>query len=446
MSGSPDGMMNYKGLNRKHPVSRGLALILLSLILSNLLFNSFPIMKLSGWTLRAIDIIALLIALILPVLIGKYTFKQLQPMLGFLLGFTSIAIGTTAVTTFSGVLSANELSRIARALMRLCEISILALAIRTILRKDTLYPAVWFIIIICSIYPLYSIYLNIIQPGVYSRIGSFLSLGSSEEGILGGGQASFNELAALCATFFLLSCSLSLSKNTHIRHRIYAFAFAAFYLLGLFLTGSRSGIGSALIGILVLVLMSNKNQKLIFAFISIALAVVLSLQQGFILLMYERLLATFNPSTFEYATTVVRFDAWKSAIHTFWQHPFIGVGYACFPAFNSEGFITTENYFLEILADTGILGISAWIWYGKRLIDRVFQRSRNSSAGTERWRQLFFPATVGLFVSNLTGNNFFDPGLLLLFFFFCIALELYSQEALGVGHAVSPEGTIHSPG
>jgi len=429
-------MVSIKEADQDHPVSRGLALILLFLILSNLLFNSFQIMSFSGWTLRAIDITAMLTVLILPALVGRYRFVQLQPMLGFLLGFFAIAAGATAWTVLSINIPANELSRVARALIRLFEVLLLALAVRTVLRKDALYPAIWFVLIICSIYPLYSLYLNIIQPGIYSRIGSFLSVGSSQEGILGGGQASFNELAALCATLFLLSCSLSLSGKIPVRQRLYAFAFAAFYILGLFLTGSRSGMGSAFIGAFVLLLLADKRQKMLLGIISVAFAAVLSVQQSFLLLMYERIAATFNSSTFEYATTMVRLDAWKSAIDTFIQHPVLGVGYACFPIFNSGGFITTENYFLEILADTGLLGIFLWTWYVIQLAKRSSFRSRSTTAGGELWRQLFIPPAVGLLASNLTGNNFFDPGLLLLFFFICAALEKYSREPVTISYHV----------
>ena len=423
-------MINIKNSNQKVLTSRYPALILLIIILSNLLFNSFHILKISSWTLRPIDIIAILMLLILPVLYGNKNLTKFQPMSGFLFSFFIIATGSTVLTIFLSDLSIDEVSRVMRALIRLGEVTILALVIRIIIRRDILYPILWFVIIICLAYPIYSIYLNNIEPGVYSRIGSFISVGTAEEGILGGGQASFNEIAALCATVFLVTCSLSLTRSIPFRHRACSFTLATLYLLGLFLTGSRSGIVSTLAGILVLSLLVNRRQKIILGIIGLIFAAILTIQQDYIVVMYDRLLATFNPSSFEYATTMIRFDAWRSALQTFFEHPIIGVGYACFPLYNPEGFITTENYFLEILADTGLLGLFAWLWYGRRLIKRIFHHPRKVGNKKELWRQVILPATVVLLVSNLTGNNFFDPGLLLLFFLLCIVLEKYGQEII----------------
>jgi O-antigen ligase len=135
----------------------------------------------------------------------------------------------------------------------------------------------------------------------------------------------------------------------------------------------------------------------------------------FIDIIYGRIFGTFVEGSHPYASASVRIDAMRSAWSVFAEQPLLGVGYASFRLFCAEGFITPESYYLEILADLGLFGAFAFcglaiypIWRGWRL----------SGEAREIYLAAGLSPVVALLASSVSGNNLFDPSLMMLFLVF----------------------------
>jgi hypothetical protein len=110
----------------------------------------------------------------------------------------------------------------------------------------------------------------------------------------------------------------------------------------------------------------------------------------------------------------------------------LGVGYACYATFNPEGWITPESYPFEILADLGIVGAAVWGGFLLALgltVARLWI-ARTTHGVAREHLTLVLPSMVALLASNATGNNFFDPGLLLLFLLCAAVLDLTWRQVL----------------
>lgn len=107
---------------------------------------------------------------------------------------------------------------------------------------------------------------------------------------------------------------------------------------------------------------------------------------GIIFALSQSILA--NKSYFDFLAEIVllksdslRFDIWRIAVDMFWDNPILGIGYNQFQthiiniapqypmvSIRKEGFVT-HNDFIRILAELGLIGISAFIIYIFKSID-----------------------------------------------------------------------------
>lgn len=389
----------------------------------------FPILTIGtgGLALRSFDIVLLALAS-LP-LLAPAGWWRLGEFRGVMLWYAGFAV-SVAVST--GVLflvhnpDSEELQRIIRAVVRLYEVLVLAVVAINAMRHVSPVQVFNLFLMVCAVLPLYSIFVNLTTGASFTRIGSYAVKGSAELGIEGNyAQANFNELGSLCGALGAGSAGLFLLSKT-MKHRLLYLASLLTYTVGVVLTSSRSGMISEAAGLLVVSIMLSGRLvgKALIVFCPIAL---ITTNPRFYDIMYNRFTETIIAGSHENVSAVTRIEGMNSAWNVFLAHPFIGVGYAGFRLFSTEGFITPESYYLEILADLGIAGafvlgglVVHGVWSGMRL--------------TGETRDFFIASglapVVTMLVSNLSGNNFFDPSLLMLFLIFLafgLAFERYAS-------------------
>lgn len=373
----------------------------------------FPVLAIGsgGLALRSFDLVTLgLPFLFLLAPPGWWSPRDFQVFL-FWVGAFAISVAIS-----SGVLflvhrpDREELARIFRAVLRLYEVFVLASVGINALRHVGAKQSFNIVLLVCAVLPAYSLYLSLTSGGSFTRIGSYASRGSAAFGIEGSDQSNFNELGSLCATLAAGSAGLFLLAKTQRLRLIYIASFLI-YTAGVFLTSSRSGLVAEMAGLvlLVLVLRASLRRK---ALILAAPVLLVLMNPRMYEIIYNRFSETMVVGSHDYVSAYTRFEGMQSAWNIFAEHPFIGVGYAAFRLFSAEGFITPECYYLEILADLGMLGAIAFcglvfhsVWRGWRLVGEAH----------DIYIATGLAPVATLLVSNISGNNFFDPSLLMVF-------------------------------
>lgn len=332
----------------------------------------------------------------------------------WLVAFAASVAISSGILFFAHRPNPDEVGRIIRAILRLYEVFVLAAVAFNSMRHVTVRQAFNIMLVVCAVLPAYSLYFNLSTGGSFTRIGSYAVKGSAELGIEGNyAQANFNELGALCGALGAGSAGFFLLAKTQ-RLRMLYLASLLLYTAGVVLTFSRSGLVAEAIGLaLVAVFLPG---RLIRKGLMVAAPVVLVVMNPrFFEILYNRFTETLVEGSHEYLSAYTRIEGMRSAWNVFAEHPFLGVGYAAFRLFSVEGFITPECYYLEILADLGLVGAFAFcgmvihsIWRGWRLAGET--------------REVYLAAGLApvatLLASNVSGNNFFDPSLLLIFLIF----------------------------
>ena len=421
-----------------------LLLIIGSVFLNNINLGYYLDLESS---LRLIDILAPVSAGCMFVMLSlKKPAIRNSVLIRFIVLIGVAAMLITAVSVARRVPDNWDAQRILRALVRFIEVLLLGFTVRLLIRKEWVSSIIQVLVVISSVVSASGIAIYLSSPEEYSRVAGFFSTGTYQEGILEGGAASFNEVGALYAVMLLNGLILTFGKGL-LRRQVLNGVCVTMLYAGLIVTRSRSGMLSALIGMIVLLCLAPKKYSVtsLMVFCSVLAATMLwipHLYFGF----YERLVGTFQEGDVSYESAVFRYNTWISAIDVFKSNPLFGVGYACFAEANSEGYITPENYFLEIMADMGFVGISLWAWLVTSLVRTGHKAANHDRQSGTVWnyRCLLFPAIAALLCSNLTGNNFLNPGLFLLFLFYCSCVECVYQN-VGLSLSSSERAAPYSP-
>jgi O-antigen ligase len=129
-------------------------------------------------------------------------------------------------------------------------------------------------------------------------------------------------------------------------------------------------------------------------------------------------------ASFSYGTNRERLLRWGTALMMFLRHPILGCGYGSFSsnyvsdpasvgAYLSQFRMGAHNEYLQALAETGLIGFSAWVWivvsfflYGFRLLKKL-NTAADSSPNIFLWRSLgigIMAAEMSLLVHFLVNN------------------------------------------
>lgn len=203
---------------------------------------------------------------------------------------------------------------------------------------------------------LYSSFLQGILSLFFSK--PFQGVASRRVLTILGAQMDPNNQAA----FLLMGVSISLYYLLNTKNRTSRFVLLIVILLvniyAMFLTGSRGGIASLVLVFLILMLLSEKNDKLVSKQTIINCIIVLI----FILVAYFLAKSYLNKDIFDrlfdfstYEGGSNRVDIWGNAIQIFMNNPLFGGGWGSYWGYNGY-YIVIHNTFLSILIDGGIIG------------------------------------------------------------------------------------------
>ncbi|MNS94724.1 O-Antigen ligase [compost metagenome] len=226
-------------------------------------------------------------------------------------------------------------------------------------------------------------------------------------------------MGAHFAVMYLFSFALMIN-STRWRWLKYAVMTNAF-LVSTLLTMSRSAMLAMLVMTIVYLFMIKKLHYLLYLTIPAFPLIVVnySIVEPLFSLLTNRITLSFDPTSSDNLSALDRMDAWRHGLEVFLDNPIAGVGYAGYPHFTTSVVVTPESYYIEILADLGIIGFFLFMTFSISALYKYLQLFRASRQQYEphfsNLLAALFAALIGLLVGNLTANNFFDPSLLLLF-------------------------------
>ncbi|MNK73876.1 O-Antigen ligase [compost metagenome] len=303
-------------------------------------------------------------------------------------------------------------------LIKLLEVSLLALFLANHTSSQNMSTMLKFLVHASLLLAFQSLITFAMSPMEFTRIAAY-SLGTGMGFADDQEQASFNEVGALFAVMYILAFAF-MTQATRWRKVKYGLMTVAF-LVSALLTMSRSAILALLAMTVIYLYMSRKMHYLLFLLLPmIPLAVYnYSLLEPLFELLTNRIILSFDASSSDNLSILDRMDAWRHGLEVFLNHPFIGVGYAGYPHFTTSAILTPESYYIEILADLGLVGFTLFmlvIINGLYKYWHLYKTSRRAKdRASSNMHAVLFTVIIGLLLGNITGNNFFDPSLLLLF-------------------------------
>ena len=233
-----------------------------------------------------------------------------------------------------------------------------------------------------------------------------------------------NSAGLLLSMSIPLALGVVLSQNSWLRN--VALGSLAAQFGGLVLTYSRGAWLASMTSLFGLSLMEQRLRKPVFALGSTALIVFVAIAP-----LRHRVLSLISPGTDVAIEGRLRFmtDALKVGL----ERPFFGVGYGrdrlregvrqANPNADQFGFIPhSHNLYTELLAETGLVGLGAFLWMVVSNITRLIRRAQSELAAHERTVYLCLASSLIAFLVDGLGDVPFYNHETRIFFFTLLAL------------------------
>jgi putative inorganic carbon (HCO3(-)) transporter len=233
-----------------------------------------------------------------------------------------------------------------------------------------------------------------------------------------------NSAGLLLSMSIPLALGVVLSQNSWLRN--VALGSLAAQFGGLVLTYSRGAWLASMTSLFGLSLMEQRLRKPVFALGSTALIVFVAIAP-----LRHRVLSLISPGTDVAIEGRLRFmtDALKVGL----ERPFFGVGYGrdrlregvrqANPNADQFGFIPhSHNLYTELLAETGLVGLGAFLWMVVSNIARLIRRAQSELAAHERIGYLCLASSLIAFLVDGLGDVPFYNHETRIFFFTLMAL------------------------
>jgi len=127
----------------------------------------------------------------------------------------------------------------------------------------------------------------------------------------------------------------------------------------------------------------------------------------------------------KYQSNSERLLLWKSAWHMFLDHPLVGIGAGNFSEVYKPYYISPEakerelghahNNFMQMLAETGAIGISTFLYMFGYILVTMYRRYLLNSQ--DMWALVAFLVTISLLVQGCTEYNFGDSAVIRMYWF-----------------------------
>jgi O-antigen ligase len=221
--------------------------------------------------------------------------------------------------------------------------------------------------------------------------------------------------ANLCGFFLLATAGAVLTGREHLVRirRIYLLLFVVVLVLAVLFAFSRSAWGAVMLSLLVLVLMARKAR--------LGRALLFSAALGIPLL----LVGMWAPQIWQYLVTVRikdfsrilidpdsvssgRLSVWVRVISILCDNPqylLFGIGYKTLPftrLFHGE--IITDNGYLSLLLETGILGLGGFLVFSSSVLRTFLSLARSAREAAAFWSAVLFSFWCGECVQMLAAD------------------------------------------
>ncbi len=224
------------------------------------------------------------------------------------------------------------------------------------------------------------------------------------------------------ADYLLLPLGLALAWLTDGAKRAWLWPLVLLLSIDLFLTSSRGGYGGfmAMIAVLAWHYRRSLAARRIIGRFAVIGAVVIAASLAFLSMTAVSSNTGLNETFLTHVTTLTDGAAWVERLNTsngaldaFHRHSIIGVGFGGFGPFvatyphaaPSEGWPIVNNEYLEILAETGIVGFTLFAVFLLSLFYAI--RRPASEAGVDAIRIGALAALVGMLVQYLTFSTLY---------------------------------------
>lgn len=380
-------------------------IILLSISPIVLILNAWEFIMLSGFSIRAADVIFLLLwTLVVLSLIINYIIRLDASK--FLLSIVILFFSSTVFSTFMPeyLVDWPKLIRFLQTMLWG------AFPLLFFIDRADLHRIIDNIVIAGSLVGISSIYLYVQNPSLHRVAGFFNAAGGA--GFTGdpavNSIGALHSLAILLALYSIFFRELNNNWFTWVTVALGA----GFNLIGLLLTSSRSAILGLIVSVFALlipellgILRNRSVSNHVWGMSSMILAIVI-ISMTFITKVtnINRLSNTFEPGTSAHKSLVTRTTLWREGASLWFGETttfLFGYGYGSVERF--IGAESTHNYFLNMGVWIGLLGLLIILYIMGMPIVRLIQRGNISTF------RIGAVALSNAFVVSLFGNVLVSP-------------------------------------
>jgi len=253
----------------------------------------------------------------------------------------------------------------------------------------------------------------------------------SQGGWIYGPYVNHNHYAGLMELLVPIPLVLSLTRLTEDKERIAAGVAAAVMVVTIFLSGSRGGMLAIFVELAVLAIFLFQQKRGVPVAIGLgAFAVVLVVMLTW--LGGKELTARVSTISTESRTEIsggMRSSIDRDTLHMFRQRPVLGWGLGTFPTvypqfrtFYTNFFVNeAHNDYLQLLAETGVLGFATMIWFLIALYRRALPQIGHWMSEVNGAVTLACTLSIsGILVHSLFDFNLQIPANAALFYVFCV--------------------------
>ncbi len=250
--------------------------------------------------------------------------------------------------------------------------------------------------------------------------GLFVSA-ANREGLAVSNPNVFGSIIMACSLFFL-----SYALNRGGRYRSLFVVLLIPSIIVLLMSFSRSAFLGFLVGFVILLALYRVSAvKILAIFWAVVVMFIVVISSSEFLQL--RLLGTFDLQGGSVAAESIttRFFLWEQVILSMPEHLFFGVGYGNFSSYFDD--LTADNYYIEVLATTGILGLFLLVYMFSQIILYVYRAKAYRNTYYFSFRAAYLAAFVGILVASMFAGLFYNPRVMGLFWFFTALMFRYIQ-------------------
>lgn len=303
-------------------------------------------------------------------------------------------------------------------------------------------PILVFWLIICYLEPkdfkwtIYSLALSSLFVSIYNIVQFLMHHITADNRVVGifGYSPNYVALYLTPITVLLIGYGIVLWQKKKYTTAIISGVIILINLIGLYLTGSRSGYLATAAGIIFFLILNFWSKIKAKPYLKIGLFVFLSI---LVLGSAYAFRPNFNATTGRVVSSNnIRWQIWQTSIEMIKSHPVLGIGLGNyqnvfsnltkdrvnFPEFISPLALSSHNVFLMFYLTTGLFGFLAFIWLLIFFYRAGFSQFKND------WSKILMAAMTALVLQGLVDTPYFKNDLSLIFWLIFAFVILLTKE------------------